>query len=97
MRALRRELAAACPEAGERAAAHLPAEVAAGAGVFGLYHPSGSELDPTPLRARLPKGAVALPVAQARVGPLVFRLHSPGDAMVPDALGIPSPGPQAQT
>jgi 5-formyltetrahydrofolate cyclo-ligase len=97
MRGLRRKLAAATPEAAERAAAAWPAEAADGAKVFALYHPTGSEMDPTPLRARLPRGTVALPVAQARVGPLVFRLHETGDALVPDALGIPSPGAQAAT
>jgi 5-formyltetrahydrofolate cyclo-ligase len=97
MRGLRRQLAAACPDAGERIAARLPDDVVAAGRVFALYHPAGSEVDPTPLRARLPVGAVALPVAQARVGPLVFRLHEPGDAMTPDALGIPSPGPAAAT
>jgi 5-formyltetrahydrofolate cyclo-ligase len=95
MRVMRRRLAAEAPDAGVRAAALWPAPVFAGHELFALYHPSGSELDPTPLRARLPAGAVALPVAQARIGPLIFRLHQPGDAMVPDALGIPSPGPAA--
>ncbi|WP_296599289.1 5-formyltetrahydrofolate cyclo-ligase, partial [Phenylobacterium sp.] len=58
---------------------------------FALYHPAGSELDPSPLWARLPAGGVGLPVAQARDGALVFRRHAPGEALVPDALGIPAP------
>ena len=94
LRALRRGLADEVPDAAERAAALWPAR-GSDSRVFALYHPSGSELDPTPLRARLPAGAVALPAAQSRDGALVFRLHRPGEALVPDALGIPSPGPNA--
>jgi 5-formyltetrahydrofolate cyclo-ligase len=94
LRSLRRRLADEVPDAAERAAALWPAG-AAEARVFALYHPSGSELDPTPLRARLPVGGVALPAAQSRDGALVFRLHESGQALVPDALGIPSPGPAA--
>ncbi len=102
MRVVRRRLAAEHPDAGQQAAARWPvpdwpAAGLSGVEIFGLYHPAGSELDPTPLRARLPVGAVALPVAQARIGPLVFRLHTAGEALVPDALGIPSPGPAATT
>lgn len=78
------------PDAGERAAAFWPADPA-DRRIFGLYHPAGSEIDPTPLRARLPAGAVALPVATSRDDALIFRLHGPGDGLVPDALGIPSP------
>ena len=89
LRSLRRRLAAEAPDAGQRAAALWPGRSAE---VFALYHPAGSELDPTPLRERLPAGQVALPVAQSRQGTLIFRLYGPGDALVPDALGIPSPG-----
>jgi 5-formyltetrahydrofolate cyclo-ligase len=94
LRSLRRQLADEAPDAAERAAALWPAN-GSDARIFALYHPSGSELDPTPLRARLPAGAVALPVAQSRDGALVFRLHEPGQALVPDALGIPSPSEHA--
>jgi len=96
LRSLRRRLADAAPDAGERAALLWPAAARPGAQVFALYHPAGSEMDPTPLRARLPEGGVALPVAVARQGALVFRRHAPGQALVPDALGIPAPGPEAQ-
>jgi len=95
LRSLRRRLADEVPDAAERAAALWPAVGAPDDRIFALYHPSGSELDPTPLRARLPAGKVALPAAQSREGALVFRLHEPGQALVPDALGIPSPGPTA--
>lgn len=96
LRSLRRRLADQAPDAAERAAGLWPVADAADGRVFAIYHPSGSELDPTPLRARLPPGAVALPVAQSREGALVFRLHIEGDALVPDALGIPAPGERAR-
>jgi 5-formyltetrahydrofolate cyclo-ligase len=94
LRSLRRRLAAEAPDAGERAAALWPGR--AGAASFALYHPAGSEIDPTPLRARLPEGSVALPVAQSREGALVFRRRLLGQALVPDALGIPAPDMQAE-
>lgn len=96
LRSLRRRLAEAAPDAAERAAALWPAGARAGASLFALYHPAGSELDPTPLRGRLPDDGVALPVAASRDGALVFRRHLPGQALVPDALGIPAPGPEAE-
>ena len=89
LRSLRRRLAVETPDASERAAALWPGR--GEAKVFALYHPVGSEMDPTPLRPRLPAGSVALPVAQSRQGVLIFRLHRTGEALVPDALGIPSP------
>lgn len=94
LRSLRRRLADATPDAGERAAANWPGR--AGAETFALYHPAGSELDPSPLRTRLPPGGIALPVAQSREGALVFRRHLPGQALVPDALGIPAPAMEAE-
>lgn len=95
LRSLRRRLADEVPDAAERAAALWPPGGGAERRIFALYHPSGSELDPTPLRARLPADGVALPVAQSREGALVFRLHRPGQVLVPDALGIPAPGEHA--
>ncbi|WP_430421925.1 5-formyltetrahydrofolate cyclo-ligase [Phenylobacterium sp.] len=89
LRSLRRKLAAEAPDAGQRAAALWPGRP--GAGTFALYHPAGSEIDPTPLRARVPAGSVCLPVAQSRQGALIFRRHMTGEALVPDALGIPAP------
>jgi len=96
LRVVRRRLAAECPDAGEQAAALWPAHRWTATQAFALYHPSGSELDPTPLRGRLPADGVCLPVAQARESALVFRRHLPGQALVPDALGIPAPGPAAE-
>ena len=94
LRSLRRRLAAETPDASELAAKHWVGR--ADARVFALYHPVGSEMDPTPLRPRLPPGSVALPVAQSRQGALIFRLHKTGEALVPDALGIPAPDVNAK-
>ncbi len=87
MRALRRKLAFDNPDAAAQAAAHLPdlPDVE----VYGLYHPVGSELDPTPIR--IGGARRALPVVLARETPLVFRLHEPGEPLALDALGIPAP------
>ena len=91
MRALRRQLALDAPEAAEQAAANLPAMP--GVHVYGLYHPVGSELDPTPIR--VPGARRALPVVIAREAPLVFRLHELGEPLALDALGIPAPAADA--
>lgn len=96
LRSLRRRLAEETPDAAERAAAHWRADGRPDAHLFALYHPAGSELDPTPLRDHLPADGVALPVAGGREGVLVFRRHLPGQALVPDALGIPAPGAEAE-
>lgn len=89
LRSLRRKLAAEAPDAGQRAAALWPGRP--GGGIVALYHPAGSEIDPTPLRTRVAAGSVCLPVAQSRQGALIFRRHMTGEALVPDALGIPAP------
>lgn len=91
MRALRRELAVAAPDAAWRAAEHFPAERVPR--IAAVYYAQGSELDPTPLAERLMAiGAkVALPVAQSRDGHLQFRLWAPGESLVPDAVGVPAP------
>ena len=91
MRALRRKLAADCPDAAERVAALLPELPACE--VYGLYHAVGSELDPSLIRVG--RAACALPVVIGPQAPMVFRLHGPGEALVPDALGIPAPGAAA--
>jgi len=96
LRSLRRRLAGENPEAPHDAAQHWPHGRFDHGQVFALYHAAGSELDPTPLRARLPAGHVALPVATSRQGALVFRLHKTGEALVPDALGIPAPNLSAE-
>ena len=95
-RALRGALRPAHPDAAVQAAMHFPK---AGLGPFrtaAIYHPRGSELDPFPLAAMLERLGVriALPAVVARGQPLVFRTM--GGSLPPDALGIPSPGPDAE-
>ena len=91
MRALRRQLAADHPDAADRAAANLPDFP--NCQVYGLYHPVGSELDPTPIRVT--GAARALPVVVAREAPLVFRRHEDGQPLAPDVLGVPAPAADA--
>lgn len=93
MRVLRRALAAAQPDAAERAAAAAPLERLAGFKAFGLYHPQGSELDPRPLARRLAANgaAAALPAAEARDGVLAFRAWDLHAGLAPDAFGVPAP------
>jgi len=93
MRALRRRLAEAAPDAPRRAAALAPLERLAAFAVVGAYHPQGSEMDPGPLAERLAEAgaALALPVAARREAALEFRLWSPGDPLAPDAAGVLSP------
>ncbi len=99
MRALRRELAAANPDAAEQAAAHLPLGVLAPIRVVSGYHPLGGELSPWPLLARLAAAGarIALPVALDRASPLIFRAYAPGQSLEPDAVNIPSPTTEAET
>ena len=91
MRALRRKLAADRPDAADQAAANLPAFP--GCKVYGLYHPVGSEFDPTPIRVA--GAARALPVVVVREAAMVFRLHEPGQPLAADALGILAPAADA--
>ncbi|WP_235536614.1 5-formyltetrahydrofolate cyclo-ligase [Phenylobacterium sp. Root700] len=97
MRARRRELAAACPDAAQRAADHLPLDQLPAFGCFSGYQPQGAELDPGPLLRRLAStGAVlALPSADRADGPLNFRVWNGRDALVPDSFGVPAPPPTA--
>jgi 5-formyltetrahydrofolate cyclo-ligase len=98
LRARRRALAAEAPEAGRRAAAELPLEKLPKFTVVSGYRAQGSEIDPMPLMRRLAaEGArLALPVATHRDEPLIFRAYDPAAKLVPDAFGIPSPGPDAE-
>jgi 5-formyltetrahydrofolate cyclo-ligase len=93
MRGLRPRLAADAPNAAVRAARHLPLDRLPAFEVAAVYHAHGSELDPTPLARRLiAEGrTVALPVARNREGLLQFRRWTPGEALEPDAVGVPSP------
>jgi 5-formyltetrahydrofolate cyclo-ligase len=93
LRALRRRLAQDDPHAAELAAALLPLERLPAFRAFSGYHPLGSELDPRPLMRRLARAGAtaALPVAASRDAALEFRRWEPGEALEPDAFGIPSP------
>ena len=97
LRAVRRRLAAELPNAGVRAAAHLPLARLPPYRVFALYQPQGSEMDPLPLLARLSGRDVsaALPAASDRGSALIFRRWTPGAPLEPDAFGIPAPPPAA--
>jgi 5-formyltetrahydrofolate cyclo-ligase len=93
MRGLRRRLAAEAPDAAFRAAEALPVERLPAFQIAALYYAHGTEIDPTPLAERLLAAGVtvALPVARARDGLLQFRAWRPGEALAPDAVGVPSP------
>lgn len=97
MRDLRPRLAADAPNAAARAARHLPLDRLPHFEAAAVYYAQGSELDPTPLARRLiAEGrTVALPVARRREGLLQFRHWTPGEALEPDAVGVPSPPPAA--
>jgi len=98
MRARRHSLAEEHPEACRRAVAALPLDKLPPFTVVSGYRPQGSEMDPGPvMRLLQEKGAkLALPVAAHRNAPLVFRAWDPKAKLVPDAFGIPSPGPEAE-
>ena len=98
MRARRRALAEAAPEAARRAAALLPLHKLPPFTVVSGYCAQGAEMDAGPLMRRLQaEGArLALPVATDRAAPLIFRAYDRDAKLVPDAFGIPSPGPDAE-
>ena len=98
LRGLRRELAAAAPEAAVRAAHHLPLSRFARFRVVAGYFAQGSEFDCEPVVQALldeQPGEVqaALPVARDRHSPLTFRLWRPGEPLVRDSFDIPAPSP----
>ena len=74
----------------------FPLPMKPGAIVAG-YSPIRSEIDPVPLmRSLAARGAqLALPVIIARNEPLMFRVWHPDSALVPGALGILEPLPEA--
>lgn len=93
LRVRRRQLAAACPDAAQRAAEALPLSKLPAFAIFGGYHAMGAELDPSPLIRRLgATGAMfCLPVSLARDAPLIFRAWEPEQVMIPDAVNVPAP------
>jgi len=98
MRARRRGLAAETPEAARRAADLLPLEKLPPFKIVSGYSAQRAEFDPWPLMRRLTAegGRLALPVATHRDAPLIFRVYDVSASLVPDAFGIPSPGPNAE-
>ena len=96
MRALRRLLAEAEPDAADRAARKLPLSRFSRFRIVAAYRPQGSELDPAPVLEAIlgfdPGFATpVLPVATDRTSPLTFRYWDPKVRLVPDAFGIPAP------
>jgi 5-formyltetrahydrofolate cyclo-ligase len=97
MRELRRALKLAHPDAAVQAAARFDPKVIGPIGTAAIYHPRGAEIDPFPLAAILRRHGVriVLPVVVRKDAPLVFREMGEGGPLPPDALGIPSPPPEA--
>lgn len=93
MRALRKRLAGADPEAAERAAGHAdalpPGETVA------LYRAMGSELDTDALAKALHQAGrrLCLPVVIERDAAMIFRTWTPGEPLELDAAGCPAPLP----
>lgn len=98
-RARRLKLArAAGAGAGRAAADHfLAAMTLAEGAVVSAYWPVGDEFDVRPLLERLYAAGhpCALPVVAGKGKPLLFRRWEPGDTLIPAALGIPVPRPEA--
>jgi 5-formyltetrahydrofolate cyclo-ligase len=96
MRGHRKLLRARTPDAAERAAAHAPPALLSARVVAG-YRPQGGEIDPWPLLRRLERAGarIALPRAEDRAAPLVFRAHHEGDPLTPDVFGVPAPPAEA--
>ena len=97
MRSHRRALARQAPDAAAQATLQLPDQFLGRFAIVSGYHPLGGELDPRPLMLRLQAaGAIlALPVTLERDAPLIFRRYWPGEPITPDAIGVPSPAPEA--
>jgi 5-formyltetrahydrofolate cyclo-ligase len=81
-------------------AAHLVGRLSfpANACVAG-YFPFRSEFDILPLLRVLHESdrMLALPVIAGRSEPLSFRRYRPGDALAINSMGIPEPGPEAES
>ncbi len=97
LRARRRSLAAAAPDAASRAAVIAPLAQWGAVAVCAGYNTQGSEFDPGPLMARLAAAgaALALPAGTDLGGPLTFRAWRAGDPLVADVFGVASPRPDA--
>ncbi|MBX7249022.1 MAG: 5-formyltetrahydrofolate cyclo-ligase [Caulobacteraceae bacterium] len=96
MRAERKQLKLALPDAGARAAAHLHAVLSAQpveVRTVALYVPMGSELDTAPLAAELRRRGLRLLLPRVREPdqPLDFLAWEPGQALEPDLQGCSAP------
>jgi len=91
-------LKAADPRAGQRAADRFESSRLPAFRIAALYNAMGSEIDPAPLGRRLAASGVvlALPVVVALDAPLIFRQVAEDAVLVPDALSIAAPGPEAE-
>lgn len=97
LRRLRRDLAAAAPDAAKQVCEHLPLGRLPAFACYSGYHAMGSELDPSPLIRHLARtGALfAMPAAEAVDAPLAFRAWDSRDTAVRDLFGVPAPPPSA--
>jgi 5-formyltetrahydrofolate cyclo-ligase len=97
LRALRRRLAAAAPDAARLAAEALPLDRLPAFASYSGYHATGAEMDPSALIRRLAATGArfALPAATSPDSALEFRAFHPEEAMVLDAVNIPAPPPSA--
>ena len=98
MRSLRAAVRAAAPDAAIQAAAQFARAELGPFQTAAIYHPRGTEIDPFPLAAVLARTGcrILLPAVVEKDGPLVFRVMSEGGPLPKDALGIPSPPPEAE-
>ncbi len=97
MRALRKRLAEASPDAAVRVACFTD-DLPAGS-MVAVYRAVGAELDPEPLAMALERAgrSLCLPVALERDAALIFRRWTPGDPLEMDLAGCPAPLPLAET
>ncbi|MCA6285637.1 5-formyltetrahydrofolate cyclo-ligase [Phenylobacterium sp.] len=94
LRRRRRALAVAAPQAGEAAARLLPPDALPPVRTFAAYLPTGGEIDPGPLSARLLALGVERLLPRAfEDGSLRFLDAPPEAPLAPDAAGVPAPLP----
>ncbi len=99
LRALRRDAAAALPEAAEALARRFLEHIGLPAGaVVSGYLALGAEMSAGPLLAALAERGhpLALPCTGPLGSALVFRRWRPGDPLIKGALGISEPDPAAE-
>ena len=97
LRRLRRELAAARPDAGEEAARCLQDAALPPLRAFAAYLPAGGEIDSGPLALRLMVlGAERLLPHVSGEGRMRFLSAPPGGPLEPDASGLPAPSQDAE-